>query len=440
MGAPELSRIACVGLGDTKTESTRAGSLGGGNVEGSFQWTPAVHALTILLAKVAVWRSDGGRFLEDFGANEPLLEGEASTPASSLDYAVGKVPNWMGQMFGFDEAGVPFVRTLFTRVNAERKRSGPVVLRLSQKSFTSLQVDLFHEGKLVQEYAQLRVLVEQLIANWRSPKEILAQAFSKESPGEAPQIASARVRKPEVTDVSLQGQVQRKYQQIWESEGSDEQKVGLTAAILGELWGHRLLYLSFDVHVEILNASGDAQIRWDVNVANISCETLCGMVHESCFDFEGDAKRVALQAFDEHGNPLAVSNLSQVEHQHYFFCHFPRPLLPKEIFKYSYGAWVPGLFSRGMSPNSHHWDVRINKPMLRTSLTVLHRKGRAFKGCQLMRAVNGEFVTLPDPELEGDSDNKEVRLFWSKRFPRIGEFYRTYWEYFPENASREANG
>jgi hypothetical protein len=99
--------------------SVRGKTGGAFRAAGSFQWTSAVKALALLVAKTAT------------GELQAILRGEANSLAASLDYAISKQPQWLAEMFGCDHNGICFARRLILRTNPERKRPGPVTLAIN---------------------------------------------------------------------------------------------------------------------------------------------------------------------------------------------------------------------------------------------------------------------------------------------------------------------
>lgn len=94
---------------------------------GSFQWTPAVQALALLLLATRVAAED-----QSFGTRmRTALSGERGSCAASLDLAISKQPEWLEDMFGTDASGRSLVRRILHRENPERKRPGPVVIAIN---------------------------------------------------------------------------------------------------------------------------------------------------------------------------------------------------------------------------------------------------------------------------------------------------------------------
>ena len=125
---------------------------------GNFRWSHGVRALSLLLVRQAIQRLKESS--HDRLRTEPvLIEGDDSSLAASLDYALSKQPLWLQEMFGRTPQGKPISKLLFRRINPDRKRPGPVTVFISNPSFdVVVQVD----GRLVKCARQLRYLAESL--------------------------------------------------------------------------------------------------------------------------------------------------------------------------------------------------------------------------------------------------------------------------------------
>jgi|688.fasta_scaffold180084_3 hypothetical protein len=116
---------------------------------GSFQWTSAVKALSLLISKAAL------------SPNSSKISGASGSLAASLDYALSKQPIWICEMFGCDAAGSSYARRFILRTNPERKRAGPVVLGISPVYFPAGSIEVHLDGSLASP-AQLAELVARL--------------------------------------------------------------------------------------------------------------------------------------------------------------------------------------------------------------------------------------------------------------------------------------
>lgn len=124
---------------------------------GTFQWTQAVQGMSILALRTAA--------LAKYGCGAiTVMEGYEGSPASSLDYAIGKLPVWMLDVFGADRFGLPLAKRLFRRTNPERKRSGPVSISFNENVLPPSQIEIFFDGNLVTDQEKL-LQAAQLLEN-----------------------------------------------------------------------------------------------------------------------------------------------------------------------------------------------------------------------------------------------------------------------------------
>lgn len=116
---------------------------------GSFQWTRAVKALTVLLLRTVIH------------GNGAVIQGEAGSLAASLDYALSKEPTWLSEMFGADSQGRAFARRLFYRTNPERKRAGPVIINLNPAIVSAPRINVHIDGNLIPASTRLEGILNQ---------------------------------------------------------------------------------------------------------------------------------------------------------------------------------------------------------------------------------------------------------------------------------------
>ena len=121
----------------------RGKSSGAVRGAGSFQWTSAVKALSILFLKAALAKGDAQ------ACEDGMLSGYQGSLAASLDFAISKQPLWLTEMFGVDSRGNSHVRRFVLRSNPERKRPGPVVLSFNPNSLETTDFRFFWDGDLV---------------------------------------------------------------------------------------------------------------------------------------------------------------------------------------------------------------------------------------------------------------------------------------------------
>ncbi len=135
--SPQLGRVEVLDLQDRRLILSRGAlvrAVDGASV-GTFSWSRAVQALTILLLRTLLHRSDR--------AVIPVLEGGQGSLAASLDYAISKETQWLCEMFGVDAHGRSIARRLITRQNPERKRAGPVSVSCGEKIAKDASIEVF---------------------------------------------------------------------------------------------------------------------------------------------------------------------------------------------------------------------------------------------------------------------------------------------------------
>lgn len=167
--------------------------------EGVFQWSQAVQALTILILR---YKAAG-----IIGAEQPVspelgvLTGEAGSPAASLDYAFSKQPTWILDMFGIDSRGTPLVKKLVLRSNPERKRPGPVILRINGNFICPDQIAILLGGvsqtnpqELIKIAEQIETRFTESRANALSERNAAAELPALESSADPSPLAAALAR------------------------------------------------------------------------------------------------------------------------------------------------------------------------------------------------------------------------------------------------------
>ena len=140
---------------DTVKVCVRGKTCGAYQGAGTFQWSSAVRALSVLAIRHNLSQSP-------VSGIAPQILGELASLAASLDYAITKQPIWITEMFGTDAHGLSLVRRFVVRTNSNRKRTGPVVVALNANAFPSGSVRIFLNGKRVTESESLMKLLETL--------------------------------------------------------------------------------------------------------------------------------------------------------------------------------------------------------------------------------------------------------------------------------------
>ena len=157
-GRIQLEKTVFTLTSESEFIAVRGKTSGAYRCTGSFQWTPAVKAVCLLFAK-AVARSTGA---PDFTA--PTISGGRGSPASSLDYAIDKEPQWLCDMFGLDESGKTNLRRLLLRSNPGGKRPGPVSISLNESILPVTNIKVLVNSMPVQDRKFLDFIIANLIA------------------------------------------------------------------------------------------------------------------------------------------------------------------------------------------------------------------------------------------------------------------------------------
>lgn len=129
----------------------------------TFQWTPAVQSMALLVLRTAALGRENR-------LSEALIEGGQGSPASSLDYSIGKAPAWMLDIFGVDRSGSPLAKRLFRRTNPERKRNGPVAVAINESMLPSPAITIFIDHREIQDSKTLLEAAEEIERCFSSQK------------------------------------------------------------------------------------------------------------------------------------------------------------------------------------------------------------------------------------------------------------------------------
>ena len=135
---------------------TRGKTCGAYLTYGTFQWTTAVVALSVLILKNAMQGGESSKV-------PILLEGYSGSLASSLDSAISKETSWLSDMFGSDKSGRLYARNLFLRSNSNLKRAGPVAIAVNTKRLPVSNVFIFLDGELANNSNVLKKMSDDLI-------------------------------------------------------------------------------------------------------------------------------------------------------------------------------------------------------------------------------------------------------------------------------------
>lgn len=146
--AYELYRLRFRNAQGSEVTAVRGKSEGAHRGAASFQWTAAVRALSLLAVQ--------SRLL---GATDGALSGGRGSPAAALDYALGKPPRWLQELFGDQEKRIG---RYFLRSNPELKQPGPVTVRFSERLIDQSAITIEVQGSGIDEHGDLSRLRDSL--------------------------------------------------------------------------------------------------------------------------------------------------------------------------------------------------------------------------------------------------------------------------------------
>lgn len=173
--APEIYRLEFThpASGEIR-KSVRGNTSGAYYGAGSFRWSSAVQALTVLALRAAAASERGA-------TNPPSISGPRGSHAASLDFAIAKSTTWLSELFGEDEDGKPFCRRILTRSNPELRRSGPAEVCLKTEILPARAIEVFVDELRCQDPARLESLAEAIESRQRPGTAPPPAAFPERS-------------------------------------------------------------------------------------------------------------------------------------------------------------------------------------------------------------------------------------------------------------------
>ena len=156
--SPELVHAEFSANGQKTLHTVRGQSVLDSNYDGTFNWSGAVRALAILVVRTKACSLDPGAL------PSKVLSGERGSPATSLDYAISKEPNWLLDMFGFDSKGDSLTKRLFRKTNSGGKRPGPVSVALNESFLDCKDIAIYLDGAELTSTEELIRLERNLVA------------------------------------------------------------------------------------------------------------------------------------------------------------------------------------------------------------------------------------------------------------------------------------
>ena len=124
---------------------------------GTFGWTNAVRALSLLLIrhKLSAFRDNTCNRM----AITAGISGPRGSLAESLGYAISKEPLWLQEMFGLDSKGNSILKRLLKRSNPELKRPGPTSVSVNESIVRPQSISIYVGSLPVEDEAELQALL-----------------------------------------------------------------------------------------------------------------------------------------------------------------------------------------------------------------------------------------------------------------------------------------
>lgn len=162
--------------------NTVRGKTGGAFVQcNSFQWTPAVKALSLLIL-----HSVSNQFQNQ---DQFVMRGGRGSAASSLDYAISKRNAWVMDMFGVDSRGNCLAQKYIRRSNSHRKHGEAVSISFNSQAMGLKEIRIFLNDERVSDGAALQGMIVELETAW-----VLAAAAPGQN-GEKPTKVNSRLNR-----------------------------------------------------------------------------------------------------------------------------------------------------------------------------------------------------------------------------------------------------
>jgi len=134
--------------------AVRGKSPGGYPTEYSFQWSPGVQALSILILKNA-----SSAVLRTTNMTNALV-GRTGSPAVALDNALYKQPAWLIDMFGSDSRGSPLISRILKRSNPGMKRPEPTIVAIRSEVLVPSGISIFMDDHRINDENLLSQMAE----------------------------------------------------------------------------------------------------------------------------------------------------------------------------------------------------------------------------------------------------------------------------------------
>jgi hypothetical protein len=189
-------------------------------------------------------------------------------------------------------------------------------------------------------------------------------------------------------------------------------------------------HLSQHTEVALLNELGDARITFRFEVANLGLVPYAERVHQ--FWFDRPQTEVEFSCTDQYDSKIAVDVRAATPNFREVVLNLHRPLRPLETLRYEITFKVTGEF---FGAEFYSLCPRTITDLL--GFSVLGIPGYSLRNsCVTHESTDGIPKDNPPPFIVS-SEGRGERLSWEARFPRPGEFFRTFWSCLPKTDFRE---
>lgn len=429
-GSLQLSRVIFSGLCETGRVSVCGENTAPYRMANPFHWVPAVQAMSILLLRTAAWLNDSSK-----RNNEalPALRGEGSTPASSLDYALSKMPSWLAEMFGRDEDSNLIALALFKRENPERKQLGPVTVSVDSNAAQHLAINIRVNDRPVTNPHEMAAMATAIGIMWQAPAEIMKE-FKPEREPEKPSKwmpTGSDIGVLQSDSNAATAWLMNQFAEIWHEV--DDESFDRAVARSGDLFATHnlkaLVCLDRESLIDIINERGDANISYSINILNLTGAPVLGRKFHVWYAGPTELPAERIEAISGNGEKLKIDLLNNNSQGFSFYCWFPSPLLPLQTCEVSYSYFSSRRFSPDHTSSVFHWALATPLLTNKLSFQLSHRRGKSLKGVRISKERRNGGTLLPaSPHLEINDDAEVASVSWRWEEPTWGDVFQTCWE------------
>jgi hypothetical protein len=385
-------------LGTVRSQTGRTARNG----EGTFGWTNAVQALSLLAVRSA--RSTMGG-----DAPTPDLIGGQDSAANSLDLAISKgvASRWLTEMFGIFSDDRPVAKRLFERRNSNRKIKGqPVTVFFNSRFLPYENIVVVRDDLPVQEADELDALMADLSAALDS-----SEVEEETVPGVPSVLAERRQTFHE------------RYREIWTSDDGVSTKISRSEELLGNTLAKPFIILLYSIRI-FAEENGDARFEFEVVIVNCGTQPMIGHSHEFRFD---DAQSIPFEVIARGED--RVQAIRDESHYKCFFIKFSKPLAPSDVWHYRFEFSCRSIFKNDSKPK--YWDIFFPNTVTNQLMFQLTHKAARRPSPPIVERVSqsgAESIMSPRPlAVEWD---RGITIHWQLPFPEVGSTYRVQWNRF----------